>query len=50
METYNPMTVYQIQLEAQQLIQAKANAFFSKIPFDLLDLTKRDDMTTLEGP
>ena len=49
METYNPMTIYQIKLDQLALVKKKANDFFAKIPFDLLDLTRRDD-SALDGP
>ena len=50
MESYNPMTIYEIKKEAQQLIQTKSKIFFSQMPFDLLDLVKRDDLPNLDGP
>jgi len=44
------MTLYQIKLDLQALIKVKASAFFAKMPIDLLDLTKRDDVPSLDGP
>jgi hypothetical protein len=43
MEQYNPMTVYQAKMDNTALIKTKATNFFSKMPHELLDLTKRED-------
>ena len=49
MEQYNPMTVFMAKMDHVDLVRSKAEGFFKKMPFDLLDLTKRDE-ALVEGP
>ena len=49
MEQYNPMSVYMAKMDHYDLVKSRAERFYSQIPFDLLDLTKREDGVT-DGP
>ena len=43
MEQYNPMSVYMTKMDHQDLVKSRAEKFYSRIPLDLLDLTKREE-------
>jgi len=49
MEQFNPMSVYMAKMDHCDLVRTRADKFFARIPFNLLDLTKRDDGLT-DGP